>query len=255
MPTDPIPTTPSTPPTLPVPPKKKTPSQEAESHYDQAQLQTVRNGETIATQALDPAYNAALLAEGMRATAPSELTAAGAAWRQLSQEAIDATNAIDDAVGTGNDAETAVRHDVDYIRSKARLKITQNPSWTETQIQALTQRYLIGEDIFANEATAGETVQTMLDRATTDALPGLTPAKLATFATHLAAFNAKPVSKTGQQAIATQKRKARGAKFIEIMRLRHEIQHAADGAWPWSIPGNNGLRMLFKLPAGRPFTG
>lgn len=235
--------------------QKKTPSQIAESDYDQAQLQTVRNGEDLAHAAQDSAYNGQLLDEGMRTTAPEEFLAAGQDWRTLSREALEATDDREEITQGGKTAAEIIRATVEYLRSKCRLQITQNPAWTVAEKSAFRKRYFIGEDIFANEATAGQSIQTILDHAVPDKLPGITAAKLATYDQQLTAFTGKPSKQSGKQSIATTKRSARDKKFEEVMTLRHEIQHAADGAYPWSDPLNAGPRVLFKLPAGRPFTG
>lgn len=236
-------------------PKKKTPAQIAESDYDQAQLQTVRNGEDLAHAAQDAEHNTKLIDEGMRATAPDELLTAGHDWRDLSRKALEATEDRETVTESGQTAADIIRVTVEYLRSKCRLKITQSRAWSAAEKSALRKRYFIGEDIFANEATAGQSIQTMLDHASADDLPGITPAKLTTYATQLEAFTGKPTAQSGKQSTATTKRSERDKKFEEIMTLRHEIQHSADGAYPWSNPLSAGPRVLFKLPAGRPFTG
>ncbi len=258
MPNDPTPhPTPAAaiPAPAPAAPKKKTAAEIAESDYDQAQLQTVRNGETIAANAVDPAYNPRLIDEGMDPATPAALVTAGQDWRTASREALEATDAKEQATEVGTDAETVIRRTVEYLRGKARLKIAQNPAWSRADAAAFRKRYFINEDIFANEATAGQSVQTILTHALADKLPGVTPAKLATYDTQLAAFTGKPSAQTGQQGLATQKRAVRDKIFEEVMRLRHEIQFTADGAWPWSDPDSRGIRPLFMLPAGRPFAG
>ena len=234
-------------------PNKKTPSEVAESAYDQAQLQTVRNSENIANAAKVADDNALLMAEGMLETTPDALLTACRDWRRLSREANEATETGEEITGAGTDAETIIRQSVEYIRGKCRLKITQTPTMTQPEKQALRDRYFVGENIFANEPTAGQSIDTILQHAAEDSLPGITPEKLRTYQTQLAAFTGKPGSQTQQQSKATGKRRERDTKFTEIMRLRHEIQHAADGAWPWSNRLSSGKRTLFKLPAGRPF--
>ena len=246
----------STPPTPPAPgaPQKLTPAQDAENDYDQAQLQTVKNSEAIARAAQKADYAPALAAEGLRETTTAALLQAAQDWRTLSREAITATDAKLAATGTGSLASTTLRQTLELIRSKARLKITQNPTWTEVQKTAFRRRYFVNEDLFANEATAGASIQTVITRATEDKLPGLTPQRLTEAQTALDAFTGKSGPQSDQQSLATQKRGARDAKFKDVMNLRHEIQYAADGAYPWWGEGNLGLRREFQLPAGRPLT-
>lgn len=247
----PTPTPPGPEPPTPTPPAKKT---FTESDYDQAQLQTIKNSEAIANAAKDPANNAVLIGEGMQETTPDRLLQACKEWRTLSKEALELTNTTSEAVGEGVDAGTRVRRDVEKLRSKARLRITQNPKWTDTQKEALRKRYFINEDIFASEATAGQSVQTIFDHAAEDALPGITATMLTTFQEDLDAFTGKPTAKGSKQSLASAKREGRDNKFAEVMNLRHEIQHSADEGWPWYGDNSEGFRQLFKLPAGRPFT-
>ena len=217
-------------------------------------MQTIRNSESIASAAQQDDGNALLMAEGMSKATPDALLKACGDWRTLSKEAKEASDTGEQITGAGADAESAIRKTVEYIRSKVRLKITQNPTMTAPDKQALRDRYFIGENVFADEGTAGQSVGTILTHAAEDALPAIDADKLAAYQKQLSAFTGKPASQTQQQSVATKKRQERDAKFVEIMRLRQEIQHAADGAWPWHEKDSTAKRVLYKLPAGRPYT-
>ena len=249
----PEPSTPSSP-AQPSPAASAPAANASPGDYDQAQLETVTKSEGIAKAAQNAAYSGVLNGEGMIAITPADLLAACVSWRQLSNNAVDATNEKKKETGLGVDAETQLRRTVTYLRGKASMKINQNPTWTEPVKAAFRDRYFIGEDIFADGETAGQSAQSVLEHAAADNLPGITPAKLASANSDLEAFNGRDEPQTEQQAAATRLRGQRDAIFTEVMRLRHEIQHAADTGFPWWLQVNQATRRVFLLPAGRPFT-
>lgn len=244
--------TPPTPPTPPVPP---TPPGPPPGDFNQAQLETVRKTEGLARAAQKPAYTALLLAEGMDAATPAALLAQCAAWRGFSGQAVTATADTTQAAGLGTDAATALRREVEYYRGKARLAIVKHPAWKDAEIAAFKARYFINTDIFANRALAEQSAADLFAHAAEDTLPGVTPARLTASAAILAAYQAPEGTQSDAQSAATQLRAQRDTAFADLLRLRHEIQLAAEGAWPWHGDDNMGVRREFLLPAGRAFTG
>ncbi len=226
----------------------------APSDFDQAQLETIKNSETLARSAQKADYNATLIDEGMLAVTPTKLLSACQLWRNLSGQAVDATNALGEVVNQGTDAETLLKQEVEYYRAKARLSITQHPGWTAGQIDAVKARYFIGTELFNNEGTAGQSVSLLLEHAAADHLPGLKPERLVQSGTILQSFLGNPGPTIDKQSEATRRRSEREAAFQEVMRLRHEIQLCANTAWPWHNNANIAYRREFLIPIGRPFT-
>jgi hypothetical protein len=222
--------------------------------FDQAQLTSLEKSEGTATAAADAQYNATLVDEGMLASTPADLAAACGNWRELSKQAVDATTDKEKETGSGLDAETKLRRTIAYLRGKASMKIKQNPSWSEADKAAFRSRYYIGHDIFADGATAVQSAKAVVDHAGADSLPGINPAKLASAAADLTAFEGRDAPQSAQQKKATELRAERDLKFADVMRLRQEIQHAADTAYPWWAELSAATRRLFLLPVGRPFT-
>ena len=244
--------TPPTPPTPPVPP---TPPGPPPGDFNQAQLETVRKTEGLARAAQKDAYHALLLAEGMEAATPTALLAKCASWRSLSGEAVAATTDTTQAAGLGTDAATALRREVEYYRGKARLAIVKHPAWKDAEIAAFKARYFINTDIFTSRALAEQSAADLFKHAAADTLPGVTPARLTASAAILAAYQAPEGTQTDAQSAATSLRQQRDTAFADLLRLRHEIQFAAETAWPWHGDDNLGVRKEFLLPAGRAFTG
>jgi hypothetical protein len=242
----------------PAPVPQAAPTAPPESHpgdFNQAQLETVRKSEGVARTAAKAEYKAKLVEEGMEAGTPDALLAKATAWRALSRKAVEATGGKEEATGLGTDAETALRREVEFYRGKARLAITKHREWKEPEIDAFKARYFINKDIFTSRALAEQSAGDIFQHAGEDALPGVTPARLAASAAALAAYTGTEAPQTGAQADATTLRSQRDAAFAEVIRLRQEIQFAADTAWPWHDDQNLGIRREFLLPAGRAFTG
>lgn len=231
------------------------PDPQTPGDFNQAQLETVRKSEGVARAAGKAAYHATLLAEGMDAATPEALLTKAREWRELSRRALGATQDKEEGTGEGEDAAILLRREVEYLRGKARLKIVKNPAWTDNEEEAFKARYFINQKIFVSRALAEQSVDAMLANAAEDALPGLTPARLTTARQRLLDYGKTKDPQTDAQTDATTLREQRDLAFEEVMRLRHEIQFAADTGYPWHGAANQGLRREFLLPAGRAFTG
>ena len=95
----------------------------------------------------------------------------------------------------------------------------------------------------------------MFKNAAEDTLPGVTPARLTQATDALSAYIGTEAPQSDAQSDATSLRQKRDTAFAEALRLRHEIQFAADTAWPWWDDANLAVRREFLLPAGRAFVG
>jgi len=245
----------TTPPAAPTPEPPADDPNSTPGDFNSAQLETIRKSEALARSAKKDDYNAKLIEEGMLAATPDGLLAKAREWRDLSSRARAATQQKESETGEGEDAETLLKREVEYLRGKARLKITQNPAWNENEKDAFRARYFINQNIFASRALTEQSMDALLTDAATDNLPGVTAARLTLARQRLDAFIGTEDPQTGAQTDATNLRKQRDAAFDEVMRLRHEIQFAADTAYPWHEPTTAGTRREFLLPAGRAFTG
>ena len=248
---DPVPPTPPTPPVPPTPANPPNPP----GDFNQAQLETIRKSEGLARTAAQADHQPRLVEEGMDTGTPAALLAKCTAWRDLSSQALDATQSKTESTGLGTDAETALRREVEFYRGKARLAITKNPAWKDAEIATFKDRYFINKDIFTSRALAEQSASDIFNHAGEDTIPGVTPARLQKSTTALAAYTGTEAPQTGAQGDATTLRQQRDAAFAEALRLRQEIQFAADTAWPWHDDLNMGVRREFLLPSGRAFTG
>ena len=237
--------------TTPAPPA----DHQTPGEFNQAQLETIRKSEGIARSAEKDTYLPTLLLEGREAATPEALLTKAREWRDLSRRARAATLTKVGDTGEGQDAAMLLRHEVEYLRGKARLKLTKNPAWTDNEVEAFKARYFINQNIYTSRALTEQSVDALFANAAGDALPGATPARLTAAGQRLADYVNTKDPQTGAQTDATRLRELRDLVFDEVMRLRHEIQFAADTACPWHGEANQGLRREFLLPAGRAFTG
>ena len=222
--------------------------------FDQGQLNTILKSEGIARAAQKANYTPLLTADGMEPDSPALLLAQCTLWREFSGNAVAATAGKEQHTGIGTDAETLLKREIEYLRGKARLKINKNPAWPASTVTAFKARYFIGSDIFDSRALAEQSARDIISHATADALPAVTPARIATASAALIAFIASESPQSDAQSEATKLRNQRDASFTEVLRLRHDIQLAADAAWPWWNDANLAERREFLIPAGRAFT-
>ncbi len=244
-------------PTPPAPPTPSTPASGGQppGDFNQGQLETIRKSEGLAHAAQKAEYSAILIADGLAAGTPAQLITQCELWRSLSGDAVGATTDKEQHSGLGDDAETALKRQIECFRGKARLAITQHPTWKDAEITAFRARYFINKSIFSSRALTEQTARDILANAAADSLPGVTPARLQQATAALAAYIATEAPQSDAQSTATQLRQKRDTTFAEALRLRHEIQYAADTAWPWWDDAHLAIRREFLLPAGRAFVG
>jgi len=244
-------------PTPPAPPASPPPSNVGQppGDFNNGQLDSIRKSEGLARTAQKAAYTPVLITDGMEADTPTKLLAQCQLWHELSSKALNASNDKEKHTGLGDDEEISLKREVEFLRGKARLQINKHPEWKAAEITAFKARYFIGTDIFASRALAEQSAGTLIANATADQLPGVTPARLTQAATALTKYIGTEAPQSDAQSAATQHRTERDAAFAEALRLRHDIQFAADTAWPWWDDANAATRREFLLPAGRPFVG
>jgi hypothetical protein len=223
--------------------------------FHKAQLETIRKSEGLARAAQKPDYLPILANEGMDADALTNLLAQCQLWRQLSGQAVITTTAKEQQTGTGVDNETKLKREIEYLRGKARLHLNKQTGWSPSAITAFKSRYFIGSNIFANRALAEQSAGEIIKHAGEDALPAVTSERLIQSSNTLLAYIDTESPQSDAQSEATKLRHQRDTVFTEALRLRHEIQYAADAAWPWWDDANLPIRREFLLPAGRAFVG
>ena len=236
--TTPNPTDP-TPPT----PKKTHPTP---NPVDKRSLDDIKRGEDVADGALDAVWTAALTDEGIAATAPGDLSKLCAEARTLGGQLVTATQIKESATQTELGAFKPLMVALRGIQDRAKRKFAGDA--------ANQKAYFIGLETFGdNRTTLEQDAQTIIDRATADNLPGMTPQKLSDAASALSAWKladaAQTVAVNAHATLQTQFE----AKVAAINSARREIQIAGNTAKSFTDPANAAARRLLKLPPNTPY--
>jgi len=86
-----------------------------------------------------------------------------------------------------------------------------------------------------------------------DTLPGITATgKIAALAAAINTYGQKDEAQGGQQTEVAATLEQVEADVVKLAGLRHQVQLAADQAWPWRTPGVVTIRKSFLLPPTRP---
>jgi hypothetical protein len=121
--------------------------------------------------------------------------------------------------------------------------------------------YHIGEDLDANLSVLQQFSLDIRSAALADALPGCTPAFLASYqATRAALFGPEtpaaaddPGAAPAPDDAAISLRQSLDTKVQALTRAAMRILFLADGIWPYSHPDSAGPRHAFGLPPDRPY--
>ena len=213
---------------------------------NQRLLDDIKRGEDVAVAALDIVWAAALTAEGVATTASADLTQLCTDARTLGGQLVTATQVKESATQTELGAFKALMTALRGIQDRAKRKFAGDA--------ANQKAYFIGLETFGdNRTTLEQDAQTIIDRATADNLPGMTPAKLADATTELGLWKqadaAQTVAVNAHATLQTQFE----AKVAAINGARRDIQIAGNTAKPYTDPANAAARRMLKLPPTTPY--
>ena len=235
----------------PAPAPKTTPKR---SDINQSWLDEFTSAEAILAAA-KPADRAVELADGgIDAGKITDLTAAIAAARKLAGKAVQGTSGKRIITGDEETLKTELLKQIQYVQSRARQKY-------DASEPGRLKDYAVRQNISNSRSLleqAGTNILLKLngdDKAVPvvppDALPGVTPAKIAALQTALDDYMGVQGSQTGAQGDATTARKLVEAAVKDIIAKRREIQFAAEAEWPHTDPANAGIRVEFQLSPAR----
>jgi len=143
-------------------------------------------------------------------------------------------------------------------------------------IQTAAKRKFAGDDqhlrdaYYIGDALSRETLEAVLtatravlarltpgpgDAPPQDVLPGIkADTQIAVLSDAIDLYGGKDQAQTSEQKKAAALLEGIGAKVVTLIGLRHQVQLAADQAWPWRTPGVVTIRKEFLLPVDRPFS-
>ena len=113
----------------------------------------------------------------------------------------------------------------------------------------------MGGQLDHSRAGLVQSARDILKQLATDALPGVTPAKIEAIETALKDYEKVETTQSGDQGDATGARGTLADKVAEIADQRRQIQYAADAQWGPDRKAHAGTRREFKLPATKAFAG
>ena len=212
---------------------------------DKQILADIELGETVAAAAADTGHAPALADEGVDAAAVTNLTTLNSDARDLGKEVVAAKKAQLNATKAQTKAQKILMTALRGMQARAKRKFAKDKPRQAT--------YCIGKKNFGHNRTElDQDAAAILKLAAADALPGLTPAKLA--AAGAAYANWKQANTDEIKAAEDQNKAitALEAKVAEINDARRDIQHAVDTAFPHTDKANAAPRRAFKLPAAKP---
>jgi hypothetical protein len=151
---------------------------------------------------------------------------------------------------TARDALIAV---IAPIQAAARRKFTGD-------LEQMRHAYFIGEGL--PEDTLGE-VQTaaiairdrLVGTPPQDVLPGIKAAQITALSNAVTQYATDVPAPGDQQNENTGALETIVANIGKLAGLRHQVQLAAEQAFPWRTPGVASIRKSFQLPTDRPMRG
>ncbi len=188
-------------------------------------------------------YTAALAAEGIDAAIVADLRARIAEANALAAAAEGRTAGKEVSTQNEDACRAVLLRFVSLVQSRA--KRAYKPG------DPRRARYFIAEKIRGSRLLLESSAQTMLLHLSEDTLPGMKPEDVTAFQAALAAYSASKTEQTGEQSGATTTRAQFRDKVKAIAGLRRHIQYAVDSLWPASVKNNAGIRIEFKMNAGK----
>jgi hypothetical protein len=237
-----------TPTPTPAPKTKRTRSSINRGHLDE-----IKNSRAVAKAAIDPANTAALAAVEFDATLPAQITTLADAT-ETSIGKLTGTRAKKTEMTaqetTARDALFAV---IAPIQTAAKRKFTGDSG-------KLRQAYFIGENLAHDNLHEVQTAAIAIrDRLVgtppQDVLPGVKAAQITALSSAITTYAANITAPGDQSNENAGALLAIVANIGKLAGLRHQVQLAAEQAFPWRNSGVASIRQSFLLPTDRPMPG
>ena len=143
-------------------------------------------------------------------------------------------------------AKKALLGKIHYIQSKAKLKYAGN--------KGVLPEYSIGTNIDISRPALETAAGSIISRLKTDTLPKITAQHGTDLQAALDAYKKTKSDQTGEKADVITLRAKLTAMVASLAVRRSQLQHAADGEYPFTDPANAGMRRKFDLPLDRPLS-
>ena len=227
------------------------------STVNRAHLDELANSRKVAKAAADPANAAALAVVEFDAKLPVQITALADQTEKdignLSGSRV-AKKEMTAQEKTARDALIAV---IAPVQTAAKRKFTGDQA-------AFRQAYFVGEplasDTLKEVQIAANAIYNRLapganNAPPQDVLPGIKDVQIQALANAIKLYGDKNAAQGDEQNQATGQLEAIVANIEKLAVLRHQVQLAAEQAFPWRNPGVPAIRQSFLLPVDRPLPG
>lgn len=232
----------------PTPTPTPAPAGKTPKHHgllDKHQLAEISYTNTIYGIANDPATFAKI--QDNQIITPAFMTGLGADLETMSQYTGGASQAATDAKQETS-AETAAKKvlliKVHYIQSKAKIKYLGNHN-------ALAE-YGIGTNIDISRSALETAADNIFNKLKTDTLPKIAAQHSTDLKAASDAYKKTKVTQVGGKGDAVTSRQTLSDMVVSLATRRRQLQHAADGEFPFTDPASAGMRKKFDLPPTQP---
>jgi len=241
-----------TPTPTPTPKTKRT-----RSTINRAHLDEIKNSRAVAAAANDPANTAALAAVELDATLPAQITTLAGTTETAIGKLTGTRAQKTEMTAQETTARDALMAVITPIQTAAKRKFTGDT-------EKLRQAYFIGENLAHDNLREVQTAAIAIrDRlvavapATTplDLLPGIKAAQISALSNTITTYAANITAPGDQLNENVGALQAIEANIGKLAGLRHQVQLAAEQAFPWRTPGVASTRQSFLLPTDRPLPG
>lgn len=213
--------------------------------FNQAQLRNLAKAEIVGTAAQKDAHKDGMEARDIADTFVTTFVDDISTARSKANAAVD--DAMTAKAATKEEKETAYK----LIAGLKEVQKAVKQKYGRGN-RAVLEAYLVGKKLNGSRPNLLQTSQSIIDKAATDTLPGITPAKK----TKLKTARQTWIDANTKQADARSASLTARAEFKTLLKSIDErrlaIQTAVDAEWPHTAAENAGTRKDFALPANRP---
>ncbi len=216
------------------------------SQLNQKQLQELEKAGKICRAAKRSVYATKMAERNVTTTLVETTLTKIKTCSSTAQSAAKSTRSRKTATKTELAAKKAMLAGVQNIQSEAIRKHRDDK-------EALDD-YAVNQNLSeASRATLEITIPALLETAGGDDLPGIDDLFIAGVQANFDAWMAADETQGTAQSDATSQRTDRDKMIKEIIKVRIDIQLAADALWPYTDKKNAAVRRVFLLPPDRPF--
>ncbi len=245
-----------TPPPNPTPDPNKKPKQ-THSFINRRYLAEIKNSRAVAAAA-EKADNAGKLAEvEMDSSLPMQIITLASQIESALEKLPGTRAAKREMTAQEISARDSIIAAILPIQTAAKRQFTgaQTPLRAAYFIGENLSRAMLDEVLAAAHSIYARLTPDAQGNPPQDVLPGIKASpQLSTLNMLISRYTDSDTAQAQQETLAGGSLETIGADVIQLGRLRHTIQLAADQAWPWRTDGVATIRKEFLLPVDRPLS-